>query len=38
MLELYYAIGSAINELIEAYRLEASQNKILRSSSEKLTR
>ena len=38
MVELYYAIGSTINELIEEYHLEASQNKILKSFSEKLTR
>ena len=38
MVELYYAIGSTINELIVEYHLEASQNKILRSFSEKLTR
>ena len=37
MVELYYAIGSTINELIEEYHLEASQNKILKSFSEKLT-
>lgn len=38
MVELYYSIGSTINELIEEYHLEASQNKILKSFSEKLTR
>ena len=38
MVELYYAIGSTINELVEEYHLEASQNKILKSFSEKLTR
>lgn len=38
MVDLYYAIGSTINELIEEYHLEASQNKILKSFSEKLTR
>ena len=37
MVELYYAIGSTINELIEEYHLDASQNKILKSFSEKLT-
>lgn len=37
MVQLYYAIGSTINELIEEYHLEASQNKILKSFSEKLT-
>ena len=36
--ELYYAIGSMINELIEEYHLEDSHNKILKSFSEKLTR
>ena len=29
MVELYFEIGSTINELIENYNLEASQNKIL---------
>ena len=38
MVELYYDIGSTINELIEEYHLEASQNKILKLFSEKLTR
>ena len=38
MVELYYQIGSAINELIENYNLEESQNKIIKSFSEKLTR
>lgn len=38
MVELYYVIGSTINELIEEYHLEASQNKILKSFSVKLTR
>ncbi len=38
MVELYYDIGSTINELIVEYHLEASQNKILKSFSEKLTR
>lgn len=38
MVELYYAIGSTINELIEEYHLEASQNEILKLFSEKLTR
>ena len=37
MVELYYAIGSTINELIEEYHLEASQNKILKSFSERGT-
>lgn len=38
MVELYFEIGSTINELIKEYHLEASQNKILKSFSEKLTR
>ena len=38
MVELYFEIGSTINELIEKYNLETSQNKILKSFSEKLTR
>lgn len=38
MVELYYEIGSTINELIENYNLEASQNEIIKSFSEKLTR
>jgi len=38
MVALYYEIGATINELIENYHLEASQNKILKSFSEKLTR
>ena len=38
MVELYYAIGSTINELIEEYHLEASQNKILKSFSERIIR
>ena len=37
MVELYFEIGSSINELIENYNLEASQNKILKLFSEKLT-
>lgn len=37
MVELYYEIGSTINELIEKYGLESSQNKIIKSFSEKLT-
>ena len=37
MVELYYQIGSTINELIEKYGLESSQNKIIKSFSEKLT-
>jgi len=38
MVELYFEIGSTINELIENYNLEASQNEILKSFSNKLTR
>ena len=38
MVELYFEIGSTINELIESYNLEASQNEILKLFSEKLTR
>lgn len=38
MVELYFEIGATINELIEDYNLEASQNEILKSFSEKLTR
>ena len=38
MVELYFQIGSTINELIESYNLEASQNEILKLFSEKLTR
>ena len=37
MVELYFEIGSTINELIESYNLEASQNEILKLFSEKLT-
>jgi predicted nuclease of restriction endonuclease-like (RecB) superfamily len=37
MVDLYFEIGSTINELIENYNLEASQNKILKLFSEKLT-
>ena len=38
MVELYFEIGSTINELIENYNLETSQNEILKLFSEKLTR
>ena len=38
MVELYFEIGSTINELIEKYNLETSQNEILKLFSEKLTR
>lgn len=37
MVELYFEIGSTINELIENYNLETSQNEILKLFSEKLT-
>lgn len=37
MVELYFEIGAIINELIENYHLEASQNDIIKSFSEKLT-
>ena len=35
MVELYFEIGSTINELIENYNLEASQNEILKLFSKK---
>lgn len=38
MVELYFEIGSTINELIESYNLETSQNEIIKSFSEKLSR
>lgn len=38
MVELYFEIGSTIDELIENYNLEASQNEIIKSFSEKLSR
>ena len=38
MVELYFEIGSTINELIESYNLEASQNEIIKSFSERLSR
>lgn len=38
MVELYFEIGSTINELIENYNLETSQNEILKLFSENLTR
>ena len=38
IVELYYQIGFIINELIENYNLEDSQNEIIKSFSEKLTR
>lgn len=37
MVILYYEIGLIINELIEKYNLEASQNQIISSFSKKLT-
>ena len=37
MVELYYEIGRTINELIEKYNLESSQNEIIKSFSIKLT-
>lgn len=38
MVELYFEIGSAINELIENHHLESSQNDIIKAFSEKLTK
>ena len=38
MVVLYYNIGQLINELIEKYHLETSQNKIIKSLSKKLTK
>jgi predicted nuclease of restriction endonuclease-like (RecB) superfamily len=37
MVELYYEIGSTINELIENHNLESSQNEIIKMFSERLT-
>ena len=37
MVTLYYNIGKTINELICKYHLEASQNEIIKSFSNKLT-
>lgn len=37
MVELYYEIGHIINELIEKYHFEASQNVIIKMFSDKLT-
>lgn len=37
MVELYYNIGQTINELIEKYYLEKSQNEIIKMFSKKLT-
>ena len=38
MVELYYEIGHIITELIEKYNLVASQNKIIKLFSERLTK
>lgn len=38
MVELYFNIGATINDLIDNYHLEASQNQIIKSFSEKLTK
>lgn len=38
MVELYYNIGQTINELIDEYNLEKSQNEIIKSFSNKLTK
>ena len=38
MVELYYNIGRTINELIDEYNLEKSQNEIIKSFSNKLTK
>lgn len=38
MVELYFQIGSLINELIEKHNLNASQNKIIKMFSEQLTK
>lgn len=38
IVELYYNIGQAINELIDEYNLEKSQNEIIKSFSNKLTK
>ena len=37
MVDLYFNIGKIINELIEKYNLEASQNEIIKAFSNKLT-
>lgn len=37
MVELYYNIGHIINELIDEYHLESSQNEIIKSFSKRLT-
>ena len=36
MVELYFEIGSTINELIENYNLEASQNEIIKLYSDNI--
>lgn len=38
MVELYYNIGRIINELIEKYNFESSQNEIIKKFSDKLTK
>lgn len=38
IVELYYEIGHIINELMEKYRFEALQNKIIKIFSDKLTK
>lgn len=38
MVELYFEIGATISELINNYHLEASQNEIIKSFSERLTK
>jgi hypothetical protein len=38
MVELYFNIGRIINELIEKYHFESSQNEIIKKFSNKLTK
>lgn len=38
MVNLYYSIGKMINELIDKYHLEFSQNEIIKLFSSKLTK
>ena len=38
MVELYYNIGYLVNEVIDKYNLQASQNEIIKSFSDKLTK
>ena len=38
MVELYFEIGATINELIESYNLESSQNEIIKRFSQRLTK